>query len=148
MALALHHIHTGQLTDAEQLLRGLVDTDIPAITRQNVFRNLTLVLLRQERWDDALGVAESSAADWPDDPVRVMNVCYATARLGDAEGFEAHARRLVAIQAREQHPRVSTWIDEELPRLADVLGLSRESLDNAIASARTERAPNGKTDED
>lgn|GEM_PF-1309046 len=147
VALALHHIHTDQLTEAEHLLHGLMNADIPSVTRQNVFRNLTLVLLRQERWADALGVAEAAAADWPDDPARIMNVCYATTRLDDAEGFESHVRQLVAIQAREQHPRVSAWINEELPRLGARLGLSGDRLDTMMASGHTESSRDGDNHE-
>lgn len=148
VAVALHEIHIGSLPDAETRLRDLMDADIPAITRQNVFRNLMLVLLRQEHWQDALEVAETAEADWPDDPVRIMNVCYATARLGDAEGFENHVRRLVAIQAREQRPRVSAWIQEDLPRLADALGLSKGHLNTVIDSARSVTATERDNNDD
>lgn len=140
VALALHHIHTGRLTEAERLLRALAEADIPAVTRQNVFRNLTLTLLRQERWDDALEIAEISGVDWPDDPVRHMNICYATARLGNAEGFESHVRRLVALNVASPQPRVQAWIDRELQPLAQAVGLQGERLNTLVLSAREDAA--------
>lgn len=141
VALALHHIHAGRPAEAEAILRALVDADIPAVTRQNVFRNLTLALLRQDRWQDALEIAEASGADWPDDPVRLMNLCFATARLGDRPAFEAHAQRLVAFEARAPQPRVQAWIGSDLPSLAAAVGMGPGAFRALVTSATAGHAP-------
>ncbi|MGQ0552949.1 MAG: sigma-70 family RNA polymerase sigma factor [Planctomycetota bacterium] len=118
VALALCYIHAGQPAVAEPLLRALLERPLPVITRQNAARNLTLSLLRQERHAEALDFAEAGADEWPDDPVRVMNVAYAAARLGERERFVRAAARLAALHAAEPSPRVRAWLRDDLPRLA------------------------------
>ncbi len=124
VALALAHIHGGKPTDAEGILRPLLDRELPARTRQNVSRNLTLALLRQNRHADALATAESAASEWPEDPVRVMNLCYASARLGDASRFARYAADLTTLYRHTPSDRVRAWLDTELPSLAAEVGLS------------------------
>lgn len=132
VALALKHIYAQQLDDAEVLLRALVDRDLPAVTRQNVFRNLTLCLLRQERWSDALDVCADSADEWPDDPVRMMNICFGTARLGDVPGFEGALVQLAELHERDPQVRVAAWIDGECRALAHDLALPAGRVDELL----------------
>jgi len=124
VAVALCHIHQGRLEEAERVLRALIHRELSPLTRQNVFRNLTLTLLRQERWADALEVTDECADEWPADPVRVMNACYAAARLGLRARFEDNARALRRMHELRPTTQVAGWIHHELPKLADALGLS------------------------
>ncbi|GJM22116.1 MAG: hypothetical protein DHS20C15_20310 [Planctomycetota bacterium] len=135
VALALRRIYGQQLPEAETLLRGLVERDLPEVTRQNVFRNLTLCLLRQERWTDALDVCTQSADEWPDDPVRLMNVCFGTARLGDVSGFEAALVQLAEVHERDPQLRVAAWIDGECRALAHDLALPTGRVDALLRDA-------------
>lgn len=129
VAVALCRIHQSRLDEAEQILRGLAERELPRITRQNVFRNLTLTLLRQQRWADALEVTDSCADEWPADPVRVMNACYASARLGLRTRFQTNANRLRELQSTRPSSQVAGWIHHELPKLAGALGLSPNRLE-------------------
>jgi len=124
VAVALCHIHAGEPERAETVLRPLLERELPPITRQNVSRNLALALLRQERYADALELSENAADEWPDDPVRVMNLCFSAARLGDAGSFERNARLLISIHRQSPTERVQTWIDGMLLPLAADAGLS------------------------
>ena len=124
VAVALHLIYSERLDEAETLLRTLLDADLPAASRQNVFRNLAMTLLRQERWTEAADVAELSADEWPDDPVQVMNLCYAAARMDDVPRFEENVSRLVSLSGRSPGQRVQSWIEGELPGLARDLGMA------------------------
>lgn len=148
VALALCHIHAEELGEAERLLRGLVDADLPPVTRQNVFRNLALTLLRQERFAEALAVADESADEWPDDPVRLMNVCFATARLALPERFVAAAQRLVQVHGRQPGSVVETWVADELPHLAAHVGvpLARVGI-LRMPRKRYEHGPQGPSEQ-
>lgn len=133
VAVALHLIYSERLVEAETLLRSLLDADLPAATRQNVFRNLALTLLRQDRWSQAAEIAELSADEWPDDPVQTMNLCYAAARMEDAPRFQENVSRLVSLNGRAPSHRVQSWIDGELPGLARDLGMSPDHLCSLLA---------------
>ncbi|MFT7463202.1 MAG: RNA polymerase sigma factor (sigma-70 family) [Pseudohongiellaceae bacterium] len=133
VATALHLIYSARLTEAETLLRELTEAELPSKTRQNVYRNLTLTLLRQDRWKDALQIAEQSADEWPADPVQVMNVCYAAARLGDVSRFEAHVQHLACIERQTPSPRVRSWMSGELSGLAHALKLDSNHLCTLLA---------------
>lgn len=133
VATALHLIYSSRLDEAEALLRQLAEQDLPAKTRQNVYRNLTMTLLRQERWSDALQIAERSADEWPADPVQVMNVCYAAARTGDVPRFEANVQHLACIERQQPSSRVKSWMDGELPGLAAALKLKTNHLCKLLA---------------
>ena len=102
------------------------------MTRQNAARNLTLALLRQDRHADALRSALDAADEWPDDPVRVMNVCYASARLSEREVFARHARLACALYRSEPTTRVACWIDEPLRELSQVVGLGAAFVDEVL----------------
>ena len=141
VALALCAIYGGQPAAAETLLLPLLTRELPARTRQNVSRNYTLALLRQDRHADALAHAEAMADEWPDDPVRVMNLCFAAARLRDRARFESNARLLVAIQQQAPTARVQAWIDHELRDLATQADLSGPWLEELTAQAP--RLPGG-----
>ncbi|MCB9897694.1 MAG: sigma-70 family RNA polymerase sigma factor [Planctomycetes bacterium] len=141
VALALCHIHAGEHADAEGILRRLLEVDLPTITRQNVFRNLMLALLRQDRFEEALAVADDCADEWPDDPVRIMNVCFATARLQRAERFVAAARRLLEVQREHPAPVVGSWIDHELPHLARHMGIGLAQFGTSDARDDEEGTP-------
>ena len=142
VALALVHIHDGRPEKGHDILMDLQQHadqyELSLVTRQNVSRNITLALLRQERYAEALTAAEDAAATWPDDPVRVMNVCYAAARLGKVRRFEEHAARLAALNAAEPSTRVQGWIDGPLRDLAHDMGLSSRRIESLI---RSDRAP-------
>jgi predicted Zn-dependent protease len=133
VATALHLIYSSRLDEAETLLRGLIDVDLPTQTRQNVFRNLTMTQLRQERWKEALETAELSLDEWPGDPVQVMNICYAAARTGDVALFEENVRHLTSIALRTPSLSVESWISGELPGLARDLKLSPDRLRTMFA---------------
>lgn len=135
VALALQRIYAERLEEAEQLLRALIDRDLPPITRLNVFRNLTLCLLRQERWDEALLVCHDSADEWPDDPVRLMNACFGTARLGRVADFENALLSLARVHAAEPQLRVAAWLDGECRALAHDLSLPAQRVDELLRMA-------------
>ncbi|HTE05498.1 MAG TPA: sigma-70 family RNA polymerase sigma factor [Planctomycetota bacterium] len=124
VALGLAHIHGGKPGQAEAILRPLLEQPLAARTRQNASRNLTLALLRQDRHADALAAAEAAGKEWPDDPVRVMNLCYASARLGDATRFARYAGDLGTLQLRNPSERVGAWLADELAALAAEVGFT------------------------
>ncbi len=129
VAVALAYIYDGAPESAEPILRDLQDADhLPEPTRRNVARNLTLSLLRQERFDAALQCAEASADEWPDDPVRAMNLCFASARLGDRDRFETYVGLLCGLQRRHPEDSVARWIDQPLRALARDLGLADDEF--------------------
>jgi RNA polymerase sigma factor (sigma-70 family) len=124
VAMALAHVHAGESAAAEVVLRRLLlRDDLAPVTRQNAARNLQLALLRQERFADALAAAEEHADEWPDDPARVMNACFAAARLADRDRFERSAHELVNLQREAPTARVGDWLTSLLPQLATDLGL-------------------------
>lgn len=124
VALALCHVHSGDPATAEPLLRGLLAReDLPPVTRRNAARNLQLALLRAERHADALAACDAHADEWPDDPARLMNTCFAAARLVDAPRFAQAARQLAQLQRHAPEARVADWLDRLLPSLARDLGL-------------------------
>ena len=124
VAVALCHIQAGECAAGEVVLRRLLQRDdLPPVTRQNAARNLQLAMLRQERFAEALAAADEHADEWPDDPVRVMNVCFAAARLADRPRFERAARLLFSIQRTAPTERVADWLSSLLPELARDLGL-------------------------
>ncbi len=145
VALALCSIHGGQPAEAERVLLPLLDRELPPRTRQNVSRNYTLALLRQDRHAEALAHAEAVADEWPDDPVRVMNICFAAARLRDRARLDRHARLLLSIQRQSPRPRVQGWIDAELRQLASDAGCPEGWLDE-LAGAVDREPGNGETD--
>ena len=128
VAVALAFIYDGAPADAEPILRGLQDADLPEPTRRNVSRNLTLSLLRQDRYGDALQCAEAAADEWPDDPARVMNLCFASARLGDEARFETYVGVLCNLQRQHPEDSVARWIDKPLRALARDLGLANDTF--------------------
>ena len=81
------------------------------------------------------------ADEWPDDPVRVMNLCFAAARLRDRARFETNARLLVSIQRQAPTARVQAWIEHDLRDLATQADLSGPWLDELMAKA--DRLPGG-----
>jgi tetratricopeptide (TPR) repeat protein len=117
-------IHAGEPEAAEAVLRPLLKRELPPTTRQNASRNLALALMRQQRFADALKASEAAGDEWPDDPVRAMNLCFASARLGDVTLFNQNARLLISIQQQSPTERVQTWIDTMLGPLAADAGLS------------------------
>jgi RNA polymerase sigma factor (sigma-70 family) len=124
VAVALCHIHAGEPAAAESLLAELLlREDLPPVTRQNAARNLQLAQLRLERYDDALATCDAHADEWPEDPVRVMNTCFAAARLSDTARFERAARDLAGLQRHAPSERVADWLAHLLPALARDLGL-------------------------
>ncbi len=136
VAVALCHIHAGEPGAAEALLAALLGRDdLPPVTRQNAARNLQLAQLRLERYADALSTCEAHADEWPEDPVRVMNVCFAATRLGDSARFEHAVRNLAGLQRHAPSERVADWLAHLLPALARDLGLDegrvRELLDSS-----------------
>lgn len=139
VALALCRIHDGRADDGEAILRSLLSENVPLapLTRQNVSRNLTLALLRQDRFAEALSEVDQAAATWPDDPVRVMNECFASARLGDRSRFRGAAQQLIELQASEPSALVQSWIEGPLRNLADDVGLPPGRIDDLIGSAET-----------
>ena len=135
VALALCHVHAGESAAAEVVLRRLLlREDLAPVTRQNAARNLQLALLRQERFADALAAADEHADEWPDDPARVMNVCFAAARLGDRARFEHSARQLADLQRDAPTTRVSDWLASLLPQLAGDLGLPEDWTRDLLSS--------------
>ena len=68
-------------------------------------------------------VADEGVDGWPDDPVRLMNVCFATARLQLGERFTSAARQLIDGHRRQPAAVVDGWIRDELPQLAAQLGI-------------------------
>lgn len=135
VALALCHVHGGAPSAAEPLLRELLAReDLPPVTRRNAARNLQLALLRAERYADALAACDAHADEWPDDPARLMNTCFAAARLVDAPRFARAARELALLQRHAPEARVAAWLETLLPSLARDLGLpgdwTRELLDS------------------
>jgi RNA polymerase sigma factor (sigma-70 family) len=143
VALALCHIHAGEPDRAEAVLRPLLERDLPPTTRQNASRNLALALMRQQRFADALEASEAAADQWPDDPVRVMNVCFAAARLGKVERFDQNARLLISIQRQSPAPRVQAWIDDMLAPLAADAGLSAAAWKELAAEIGSPGASGG-----
>lgn len=142
VALALVHIHDGRPETGHEILLDLQgradEMDLPLVTRQNVSRNITLALLRQERFAEALAAAEDAADTWPDDPVRVMNVCFAAARLKMVRRFEEHAAILASLHAAQPSTAVQGWIDGPLRDMAREMGLSDRRIDSLT---RSDRAP-------
>ncbi len=138
VALSLCEIHDGNPELGESILRDLEahadEYGLALITRQNVSRNITLALLRQARWSEARSFAEAAAEVWPDDPVRVTNLCFATARLNDVALFESSVRTLARIHAAEPSPQVRSWIDGPLRALAHDLALSEQRIEELIAA--------------
>jgi RNA polymerase sigma factor (sigma-70 family) len=125
VAVALCHIQAGECAAGEVVLRRLLQRDdLPPVTRQNAARNLQLALLRQERFAEALAAADEHADEWPDDPARVLNTCFAAARLADRERFERATIHLCAIQRDAPTERVADWLASLLPELARDLGLA------------------------
>ena len=124
VAVALCHVHAGEPAAAEVVLRRVLQRDdVAAVTRQNAARNLQLALLRQERFAEALAAADEHADEWPDDPARLVNVCFAAARLGDRGRFERSARQLAEIQRTAPAERVADWLSSLIPQLARDLAL-------------------------
>jgi RNA polymerase sigma factor (sigma-70 family) len=141
VALALTHIHRGEPGEAEAVLRPLLERELQPSTRQNASRNLALALLRQQRFADALELSEAAADEWPDDPVRVMNLCFAAARLQDADRFEQNARLLLSIQRQSPSMRVQAWIDDMLGPLAAAAGLSEAGWKRLASEVGAPAAP-------
>lgn len=129
VAVGLLAIHSGDPCRAEAIFRELKERVLPMATRQNVSRNLAMSLLRQERYADALQIADEGEGEWPDDPVRVMNTAYATARLGDIPRFESTARHLAEIQRKSPSLQLASWIRGPLARLAQDLGFSPDRVE-------------------
>ena len=123
VAVGLCHVHAGEPAAAEVVLRRVLQRDdVAPVTRQNAARNLQLALLRQERFTEALAAADEHADEWPDDPARLVNVCFASARLSDVARFESAARQLADVQSRAPSERVADWLSSLIPQLARDLG--------------------------
>ncbi len=136
VAQALLYIHAGEPAAAEALLLPLLDLDLAPATRQNAHRNLVLALLRQDRHAEALARCERDADEWPQDAVRVMNLCYAAARLGQARRFEAGVTLLCEIQRGRPDATVARWLADQLPRLAAECALEGPAVRAALAEFR------------
>lgn len=122
---AMAAIHAGAPAEGERILRALDDEAYDARTRRRALVNLALALLRQDRHAEALAAARVAADRWPDSPVSAVNMLYATARLGDRDGFLDALRRL----AQAQHsPWAAAWTRENLASLGELVGLTGTAM--------------------
>ncbi len=136
VAWALSLIYSSRSQEAEVLLRRLETRDLPSITRLNVSRNLTLALLRQGKFEEALEYALLAADEWPEDAVRLTNVCTAAARLQKTDVFKQSLLELVGIQSRQPTDQVATWLGGLLRALAEDVGVSGADYDALLDSTR------------
>lgn len=122
---AVAAIHAGEPGAGERILRALDDDAYDPHTRRRALVNLALALLRQDRYAEALDAARAASDRWPESPVPAVNMLYATARLGDRDGFQDALRRL----ADAQHSAwVAAWIDENLASLGERVGMTRTAM--------------------
>lgn len=136
VAWALSLIYSHRPQEAEVLLRRLETRDLPSITRQNVSRNLTLALLRQGKFEEALESSLLAADEWPEDPVRLTNVCTAAARLQEKDVFTQSLRELVGVHARQPSDQVASWLQGLLRALAEDVGVQGADYDALLGSTR------------
>lgn len=136
VAWALSLIYDRRPQEAEVLLRRLETRELPSITRQNVSRNLTLALLRQGKFEEALESSLAAADEWPEDPVRLTNVCTAAARLQKKDVFEQSLVELVDVHVRRPSDQVATWLQGLLRALAEDVGVYGADYDALLSSTR------------
>jgi len=129
LALALWHIHRGAPSEAEPVLRELMDApDHSEAMRWYARANLAFCLHRQDRSAEAIPVALAALDERPDIPTPCFNLISCAAEVGDRALFEQSLERLGAMQRREPSPVIVSFLEAEAGLLATQMQMSREAI--------------------
>lgn len=130
LACALYHIYQGQPAEAEPLLRGILDrSHLSDEMRWYGLVNLAFSLHRQGRGVEAIPMAEAALELMPDRPPGYFNLIAAAADVGDRDVFARGVRRLCALQRASPSTLIRSWLESDLDRLAERVGVTSAEVD-------------------